>query len=164
MKTNCQACPVRDAEWPKTLIAEPKPCTNMCCILCRNPWVNSVLLLINVDVTRPYVCQHTPTYGDTSDKLYARFYTLGLRNYTFSKVTRTLTCIMPSAHGPIFYRRQNIRVKIGSCTLNFGLGIWVRFNYVLIGKLPITRRVIRRKIRSCNLRLCFTYNSWCLHD
>ena len=26
---------------------------------------------------------------------------------------------MPSTHGPIFYRRLNIRVKIGSCALTF---------------------------------------------
>ena len=27
--------------------------------------------------------------------------------------------LMPSAHGPIFYRRQKIGVKIGSCALTF---------------------------------------------
>ena len=27
----------------------------------------------NAPVTRPYICQRTPTYGDTSDKLGARF-------------------------------------------------------------------------------------------
>ena len=28
--------------------------------------------------------------------------------------------VMPSAHGPIFYCRQKIRVKISSCVLTFG--------------------------------------------
>ena len=27
----------------------------------------------NAPVTRPYICQRTPTYGDASDKLGARF-------------------------------------------------------------------------------------------
>ena len=27
----------------------------------------------NAPVTLPYICQRTPTYGDTSDKLGARF-------------------------------------------------------------------------------------------
>ena len=30
-------------------------------------------LISNAPVTRPYICQRSPTYGDTSDKLGARF-------------------------------------------------------------------------------------------
>ena len=33
----------------------------------------SVNKTTNAPVTRPYICQRTPTYGDTSDKLGARF-------------------------------------------------------------------------------------------
>ena len=34
-------------------------------------------------------------------------------------VDRALPTVMPSAHGPIFYRRQKIGVKISSCALTF---------------------------------------------
>ena len=54
------------------------------------------------DVTHPYVCQRTPTYGNTSDKLRARFV------HANAQRTRTDFC-----------RRKNIGVKIGSCALNF---------------------------------------------
>ena len=37
-------------------------------------WIHIIILLyfINAPVTWPYICQRTPTYGDTSDKLGTR--------------------------------------------------------------------------------------------
>ena len=37
----------------------------------------------NAPVTRPYICQRTPTYGDTSDKLGARFIQVKNTSRTF---------------------------------------------------------------------------------
>ena len=41
----------------------------------NKPYCDTFLqqLLPNAPVTRPYICQRTPTYGDTSDRLGARF-------------------------------------------------------------------------------------------
>ena len=37
----------------------------------------------NAPVTRPYICQRTPTHGDTSDKLGARFIQVKSTSRTF---------------------------------------------------------------------------------
>ena len=37
----------------------------------------------NAPVTRPYICQRTPTYGDMSDKLGARFIQVKNTSVTF---------------------------------------------------------------------------------
>ena len=91
----------------------------------------SLILKVNMlysyaPVTQPYICQRTPTYGDTSDKLDARFIYVKNTSRTFF-ISYTVR-IRPVGKLP---NRRIMRRKIRSCDSSIRI-VSVHVRYLLI--------------------------------